>query len=195
MSYDRYLAICNPLHYTSFMDLRLRIHLVLWSWLLTCMIALLLVILIHNLKFCGSSIIDHYCCDLVPLLELSCSDTTFVKLVDYVFAIIFSLLPFFFILFTYLSISITIFGVSSTGGKQKAFSTCSSHLIVVSTFYGTLITIYMVPSKGQLFNVNKVMSLLYTMGTPLFNPIIYSFRNQEMKRALIKYITNISTTK
>ncbi|KAM8972584.1 olfactory receptor 10A7-like [Pelodytes ibericus] len=186
MSYDRYLAICNPLHYSSIMHHRLCLQLVIWSWVLACIVAFILASLMFILEFCGPHIIDHYFCDLAPILKLSCTETTFVEIADVIFGIPYVLAPFLFILYTYISIFITIFGIPSTVSKQKAFSTCSSHLIVVSTYYGTMITIYMLPSKGQ-FNVNKVLSLLYTMGTPFFNPIIYSLRNQEIRKAVIKY--------
>ncbi|XP_075434061.1 olfactory receptor 11A1-like [Ascaphus truei] len=186
MSYDRYLAICNPLRYTSIMDLRLSLHLVLWSWMIVFLVILALVFPICQLQFCGPHIIDHYFCDFDPLLKLSCSDTSIVALEQFVFAIPITVLPFALITSTYVSISITILRIPTTTGRQKAFSTCSSHLTVVGTYYGTLIAIYMTPSRGLSFNLNKVLSLLYTVGTPLFNPIIYSLRNQEIKAALIK---------
>ncbi|CAH2272522.1 hypothetical protein XELAEV_18019472mg, partial [Pelobates cultripes] len=190
MSYDRYLAICNPLHYSSIMNYRLSFHLVLWSWIFSSTIMFILVFLIANLQFCGSDNIDHYFCDLAPLLEMSCSDNTFIELLDMLLTIIFGIIPFVFILFTYICISITIAGIPSTSGKQKAFSTCSSHLTVVCMYYGTIILVYTIPSKGRLFNIKKMLSTLYTIGTPFFNPIIYSFRNQEIKIALIKHVTN-----
>ncbi|KAM8972650.1 olfactory receptor 10A7-like [Pelodytes ibericus] len=192
MSYDRYLAICNPLHYISIMDLRLRVQLVFWSWLIACLVLLFTIFFVCNLQFCGPNIIDHYFCDLEPILELACSDHTIIDLTYFVLAIVLALFPFFFILYTYISIFITITQISSTRGRQKTFSTCSSHLIVVSIYYGTLIAIYMVPSTGQPFHINKVISLLYTMGTPFFNPIIYSLRNQEIKRA-VKYVYMVLT--
>ncbi|XP_075434055.1 olfactory receptor 11A1-like [Ascaphus truei] len=188
MSLDRYLAICNPLRYTSIMDIRLCLHLVTWIWLIAFLLMICLVFPICQLQFCGPHIIDHYFCDFDPLLELSCSDTSIVKLGDFVLAIPTILFPFVFITSTYVSISLTILRIPSTTGRQKAFSTCSSHLAVVGTFYGTIIAIYMAPSGGQSFNVNKVLSLLYTVGTPLFNPIIYSLRNQEIKLALNKIL-------
>ncbi|KAM8972636.1 olfactory receptor 1-like [Pelodytes ibericus] len=190
MSYDRYLAICNPLHYISIMDLQLCVQLVFWSWLSTCVVILFTVLLVCKLQFCGPNKIDHYFCDIKPILELACSDHTIIDLTYFILAILFTIIPFSFIIFTYLSIFITITQISSTRGRQKTFSTCSSHLIVVSIYYGTVIMIYMVPSKGQPYNINKVMSLLYTMGTPFFNPIIYSLRNQEMKRA-VKYVYKV----
>ncbi|KAM8972580.1 olfactory receptor 5G29-like [Pelodytes ibericus] len=189
MSYDRYLAICNPLRYTSIMDSRLQLQLVISSWFFSCILMLMFTLLTRNLQFCGHNIIKHYFCDLGPLLELSCSDVTIIKISNFCTTIFIAIFPFVFIIYTYVSIFITIFRIPSSIGKQKAFSTCSSHLIVVSTYYGTLITIYMVPSKGQLFNINKALSLLYTVGTPFFNPILYSLRNQEIKRAFTKCVS------
>ncbi|CAH2272523.1 olfactory receptor 9K2-like, partial [Pelobates cultripes] len=186
MSYDRYLAICDPLHYIIIMDPRLRVQLALWSWLLACMVMVFIAFLICNLQFCGPHLIDHYFCDIAPVLDLTCSDHTIVDFSYFILAILFALIPFSFILFTYISIFITVSQISSSSGKQKAFSTCSSHLMVVSTYYGTLITIYLVPSKGRSYNVNKIISLLYTMGTPFCNPIIYSLRNQEIKTAVMR---------
>ncbi|XP_075434051.1 olfactory receptor 11A1-like [Ascaphus truei] len=197
MSLDRYLAICNPLRYTSIMDFRLSLHLVTGTWLIAFLLMIFIVIPMCQLQFCGPHIIDHYFCDYDPLLELSCSDTSIVKLGDFVIDIPVILFPFVFITFTYVSISLTILRIPSTTGKQKAFSTCSSHLALVGTFYGTIIAIYMAPYGGQSFNVNKVLSLLYTVGTPLFNPVIYSLRNQEIKLALRKclYIRRSSSIK
>ncbi|CAH2272516.1 olfactory receptor 6P1-like, partial [Pelobates cultripes] len=183
MSYDRYLAICKPLHYTSIMDIWLCLHLAVWSWILSCTVSILIASLIHQLVFCGPHIIDHYFCDFIPLLQLSCSDSTIVKLTDIVLTIPLVILPLSFIFYTYTSIFITISRISTSSGKLKSFSTCSSHLIVVSIYYGTLITIYMAPSNNSSFDVNRTISLLYTVGTPLFNPIIYCLRNKDIKNA------------
>ncbi|XP_075433901.1 olfactory receptor 11L1-like [Ascaphus truei] len=188
MSYDRFLAICDPLHYTSIMDLRLRLHLVFWSWLSGLMITLIIVILVSKLQFCGPNVINHFFCDLAPILELSCSDTSMVEIQAFLFSIPVILFPFVFITVTYIGITITILRISTTTSRQKAFSTCSSHLAVVCTYYGTLITVYLVPSRGLSLNVNKVLSLLYIVVTPLLNPIIYSLRNQEIKATLGKYL-------
>ncbi|XP_075434332.1 olfactory receptor 11A1-like [Ascaphus truei] len=188
MSYDRYLAICNPLHYSSIMGARLCYTLVTLCWMLGFMLTLIVAWLVCELKFCGPNVIDHFFCEFDSLLALSCSDTSIVEIVVFVIAITIIIFPFVFILLTYVNISITILRIPTTTGKQKAFSTCSSHLAVVCMYYGTLIVKYIVPSRGQLRNVNKVLSMLYTVVTPLFNPIIYSLRNQEIRAALRKCI-------
>ncbi|OCT90854.1 hypothetical protein XELAEV_18019471mg [Xenopus laevis] len=190
MSYDRYLAICNPLRYGSIMVFRLCLYMSFWCWVLSFMVSLVLVLLISHLQFCGRSVLDHYFCDLSPLLELSCSSKNVLELTDIIFTIPFILFPFCFILFTYISIGLTILRISSTNGRHKAFSTCSSHLIVVCTYYGMLITIYLVPAKDYTFNMNKMLSLLYTVGTPFLNPVIYSLRNKQIKVALQKCMSS-----
>ncbi|XP_075434035.1 olfactory receptor 11A1-like [Ascaphus truei] len=188
MSYDRYLAICHPLRYTSIMAIRLQYHLVFWSWFLGFTIALIIATQIGMLQFCGTNVIDHVFCDFDPFLELSCMDTSIFKLEQLVLSVPLTFLSFIFIIVTYVSIFLTILRIPSTSGRQKAFSTCSSHLTVVSLFYGTLITIYQVPSSGHLVNLNKVLSLLYIVVTPLFNPIIYSLRSQEIRAAFGKLV-------
>ncbi|KAM4691801.1 olfactory receptor 11A1-like [Rhinophrynus dorsalis] len=187
MSYDRYLAICYPLHYSSIMGLRLLHNLALWSWFFGFVLTLIPLILIRMLRFCGPNVIDHFFCDLAPFLALSCSlNISAVQMEIIVCSVPIILIPFIFIIATYVRIFITILNIHSKTGRQKAFSTCSSHLIVVCTYYGTLIIVYMVPAKGRYININKVLSLLYTVVTPLFNPIIYSLRNKEMKNAMWK---------
>ncbi|OCT59558.1 hypothetical protein XELAEV_18000980mg [Xenopus laevis] len=190
MSYDRYLAICYPLHYVSIMDFRLCLCFSLCSWVLSFLLNSFLNFLICRLQFCGPFVIDHYFCDFSPLLELSCSDYKDVEITDMIFGIPVVLFPFCFIIYTYVSIGLAILRISSTEGRHKAFSTCSSHLIVVCTYFGTLIAVYMAPSKGHRFNMNKLLSLLYTVGTPFFNPLIYSLKNNEIKINLVKYILN-----
>ncbi|KAM4749278.1 olfactory receptor-like protein I9 [Rhinophrynus dorsalis] len=189
MSYDRYLAICKPLHYVSIMNIQLCFYLVMCSWALSVFFGLIDAIPVFLLEFCGCNIIDNIHCDLAPLLEASCTDTFIMKVETIVLSLPIAPGPFLFIISTYARIFLTIFKISSTTGRHKAFSTCSSHLIVVSTYYGILSAKYTVPSKGQLFNLNKVMSLLYTAVTPLLNPIIYSLRNQEIRSALSKWMS------
>ncbi|KAM9296599.1 olfactory receptor 6F1-like [Gastrophryne carolinensis] len=186
MSYDRYLAICYPLHYLSIMNVQLCFHLVAASWLFGFGLTLIPVILLSTLEYCGPDIIDHFFCDLGPLLKLSCSNSNTVETEIIVFSIPIILFPFIFIMITYAKIIVTILKIPSKTGRQKAFSTCSSHLIAVCTYYGTLIIVYMVPSKGHLSGINKALSLLYIVVTPLFTPFIYSFRNKELRSAIRK---------
>ncbi|OCT90806.1 olfactory receptor 5V1 [Xenopus laevis] len=187
MSYDRYLAICNPLRYSYLMNLQICQTLVSCSWLLCFLLVLITVILLCQLQFCASNIIDHYFCDLEPILELSCSDTSFVRTAVLVLSIPTVITAFTFIIITYICIFYTVLRISSSAGRHKAFSTCSAHLTSVCSYYGPLIIIYVVPYRGSSLNANKLLSLLYTVVTPLINPIIYSLRNQEIREVLATF--------
>ncbi|KAM4749260.1 olfactory receptor 6X1-like [Rhinophrynus dorsalis] len=189
MSYDRYLAICIPLHYISIMSIKLCLHLVMSSWLIANIVSVIVIIPVSLLQFCGNNAIDHIYCDLAPLLEVSCSDTYVIETEGIILTVPIAMCPFLFIIMTYVSIFQRILRISSSTGRQKTFSTCSSHIIVVGTYYGILITKYTVPSRGHSLNVNKFISILYTVLTPLFNPIIYSLRNQEIRTELNKWIS------
>ncbi|XP_075433927.1 olfactory receptor 11A1-like [Ascaphus truei] len=189
MSYDRYLAICHPLHYSAIMDFKLCCKMFFWSWFLGFMVTLNMVILVCSFQLCNPNVIDHFFCDLTTLLEHLCSNRFIMDTVISFLGIPCVIFPFFFIIVTYVCITITILRISSTTGRQKAFSTCSSHLAVVCTYYGTLFAKYVVPSKGQSLTVMKITSILYTVATPLFNPIIYTLRNKEIQAALCKCIS------
>ncbi|XP_075135211.1 olfactory receptor 10P22-like [Leptodactylus fuscus] len=184
MSYDRHLAICKPLHYTSTMDISFCLKLVGSSWLLGALSTLNTVLMIFTLDFCGPLVIDHFICDVAPLIKLSCSDTFMVELAIFLLSFPLVLTPFVFIIVTYICIFIAILDIQSASRRQKTFSTCSSHLTSVSVYYGILIIIYVVPSRGHFININKVLFLMYTVVTPLFNPIIYSLKNHEMRKAI-----------
>ncbi|XP_063312713.1 olfactory receptor 11L1-like [Pelobates fuscus] len=186
MSYDRYLAICVPLRYVTIMDFTLRTCLSVLPWMLGFTSNLLGIIPVSNFQFCDGNIIDHIYCDFSPLQKLSCSDTSLVEFIAFLFSTPFFICPCGFITVTYIYILLMILRIPSTTGRQKAFSTCSSHLLVVGAFYGTLIIKYMIPSIGHLLLLNKIMSLLHTVFTPLFNPLVYSLRNQDIRLALRK---------
>ncbi|XP_071969650.1 olfactory receptor 11L1-like [Engystomops pustulosus] len=188
MSYDRYLAICNPLRYSSIMNFRHQICLSTCPWLFGLTLNLIAVLPVSHFNFCHYNIIDHFYCDLYPLQKISCSDTFLVELEVFMFSMPIFVLPCVFIITTYVYIFHTIVKIPSSAIKHKTFSTCSSHLTVVGIFYGTLITKYMIPSKGASLLLNKIVSLLHTVFTPLLNPIIYSLRNQDIKRALTKVL-------
>ncbi|XP_044133509.1 olfactory receptor 11A1-like [Bufo gargarizans] len=188
MSYDRYLAICHPLSYISIMGARLKHHLVLGSWGVSFAITLIIVFLISGLNFCGENIIDHFFCDFVPIIHLSCSDTRLLQIIDPILTAPVTLLPFMVIIVSYVCISVVIVKIPTVKGRQKAFSTCSSHLMVVSLFYTSLIAIYLVPTSGRSVIALKVLSLMYTVVTPFLNPLIYTLRNQEIKSTVIKLV-------
>ncbi|XP_040274177.1 olfactory receptor 6P1-like [Bufo bufo] len=183
MSYDRYLAICRPLRYTSVMNIKLLNGLITYSWMVGFLQSLISHAFILQLDFCGPNVIDHFFCDIAPLLELSCSNRTWVEIEVSIVALFVGLFQMLFIIITYILIFYSIFNMSSKAGKEKALSTCSSHLAVVCTYYGTLIILYLSPARGYSFSLNKMLSLINTMVTPFLNPIIYTMRNQEIRTA------------
>ncbi|KAG9468502.1 hypothetical protein GDO78_022616 [Eleutherodactylus coqui] len=187
MAYDRYLAICRPLHYHNIMNTRLQKVLVIYCWVFSFLLTQITLNYLCQLYFCGPYVINHFFCDLAPFVELTCSLKTDLKLMILIVAVPIMVIPFILVIISYLCVFITILGISSAKGRKKTFSTCSSHLTVVTMYYGTIITIYMVPANGDTLTLNKLLSFLYIAITPLFNPIIYCLRNQEM-RAVIENI-------
>ncbi|XP_063302512.1 olfactory receptor 11L1-like [Pelobates fuscus] len=188
MSYDRYVAVCKPLHYVTIMNFPFCLSLVVFSWILGFLLALIVSILLSNLTFCNPKYIDHLFCDLVPLVQLSCSDTTVLQIVIYLIGVPETVIETVFIISTYVCIFCAVHRISSTTGRHKAFSTCSSHLAVVCTYYGTVTAIYIFPSRESSSGINKIVSLIYTVVTPLLNPVIYSLKNQEIKTAIKKLL-------
>ncbi|XP_077169628.1 olfactory receptor 11L1-like [Paroedura picta] len=184
MSYDRYLAICKPLHYATLMNGRLCLQLVAVSWVSGVLVSTSLTLKISWLSFCGPNVIDNYFCDISSDIRyVSCSDTHLFELSSFIFASVFTLPPFLLTLSSYIFIIVSILRISSTMGRRKAFSTCSSHLSVVVLYYGTLMLVYMVPRSRNLREMKKVFSLFYTVLAPMVNPLIYSLRNKEVREA------------
>ncbi|CAM5158047.1 unnamed protein product [Eretmochelys imbricata] len=188
MSYDRYLAICKPLHYGTCMNGKLCLQLAAGCWISGFLPCTIMMRFMSQLIFCGPKVMDHFFCDLTPMLKLSCSDISQIMLVLYIFSFPDAVFPFLLILTSYVCIVSTILRIPSTTGRQKAFSTCISHLIVVTLFYGTIMIVYMLPKSSNLRALNKVFSVCYTVLTPLANPLIYSLRNREVKEALRKAV-------
>ncbi|NXE56772.1 OR5BL protein, partial [Casuarius casuarius] len=186
MSYDQYLAICQPLLHASLMTWKVSLQLAAASWLMGFLICTVVTSFLSHLRFSGPREIDHFFCDLTPLLELACSDTRVVTLLAFILSVLDIVFPFLFTLASYVCIVAAILRIPSSVGRQKAFSTFSSHLTIVSVFYGTLIAVYTLPRTAPLRQLNKVFSFFYTMLTPLVNPLIYSLRNREVREALGK---------
>nr|XP_023398173.1 olfactory receptor 8K3-like [Loxodonta africana] len=184
MSYDRYVAICNPLCYTDIMSQRMCSVLVAIPYLYSTFISRLVTIKIFNLSFCGYNVIRHFYCDVLPLLSLLCSNTHEIKLVILILSVFDLISSPLIVLLSYIRIIVSILRLKSAEGRHKAFSTCGSHLTVVVVFYGTLIFMYLQPKSSHSFDTDKMASIFYTLVIPMLNPLIYSLRNRDVKCAL-----------
>nr|XP_016851295.1 PREDICTED: olfactory receptor 6-like isoform X2 [Anolis carolinensis] len=184
MAYDRYVAICFPLRYTAIMSTRFSIKLAGGSWLSGFTISIFKVSFISQITFCGSNIINHFFCDISPVLNLACTDMSLAEMVDFVLAIIILVLPLSVTVLSYIYIIATILSISSTTGRNKAFSTCASHLSVVILYYTAMIFMYVRPKAISSYNSNKLISVIYAVLTPMLNPWIYCLRNKEVKKAI-----------
>ncbi|XP_061447993.1 olfactory receptor 13G1-like, partial [Rhineura floridana] len=184
MSFDRYAAICHPLKYTVIMRKEVCVGIASGVWGAGIVNSAVYTGLMLKLSFCNSNIINHFFCDIPPLLQLSCSDTSLNEMMAFVADVIFGICSCGLTLTSYFFILRAIFRIRSTEGKKKAFSTCSSHLIVVSFFFSSVIYTYIRPSSDYSPEKDKFVSLLYSVVTPVVNPLIYSLRNKEVKEAL-----------
>ncbi|XP_007937885.1 olfactory receptor 1361-like [Orycteropus afer afer] len=183
MAYDRFVAVCHPLHYTTKMTPQLCVLFVAGSWVTANLHALLHTLLMARLSFCADNTIPQFFCD-VNILKLSCSDTHLNDMMILVVAGLVMIAPFICILISYLLVAGAVLRVPSTKGKWKAFSTCGSHLAVVSLYYGTIIAVYFTPSSTHSAEADTAGTVLYTVVTPMLNPFIYSLRNKDLKGAL-----------
>ncbi|OCT72852.1 hypothetical protein XELAEV_18035831mg [Xenopus laevis] len=187
MAYDRFVAICNPLRYPIIMSRTLYASLAAASWLSGFLNAILHTVMTSNLSFCKTTqSINHFFCDIPPLIQAACNSTNTSKTLLYVVSVFLGFTPFLFIVISYVRIISNIVKIKSSDGRQKAFSTCSSHLIVVTMFYGTANLNYIGPASGYPLQLERLSSLLYSILTPLLNPVIYCLRNKEVKEALKK---------
>ncbi|XP_077024158.1 olfactory receptor 6C74-like [Tamandua tetradactyla] len=190
MSYDRYVAICKPLLYATIMSSRVCTQLVLSSWLSGLLTISPGLIMGLELEFCDANIIDHFACDYSPVLKLSCTNTHVIELLSFILAIVTLLLTLALVIFSYANIIRTILKIPSAQRRKKAFSTCSSHVIVVSISYGSCIFMYIKPSAEERVSLNKVIVLLNSSVVPALNPFIYTLRNKQVKQALKNIIQN-----
>ncbi|XP_010599326.1 olfactory receptor 11G2-like [Loxodonta africana] len=188
MAFDRYLAICRPLHYPTIMTGCLCTNLVVNCWIFGFLWFLLPIIIISQMSFCGSRIIDHFLCDPGPLLALTCKRAPVMELFFSTLSPLPLIILFLFIMGSYTLILRAVLRVPSAAGKRKAFSTCGSHLAVVSLFYGSVLVMYGSLSSQEEDGMQKIVTLFYSVMTPLLNPVIYSLRNKDMKRALQKFL-------
>lgn len=186
MAYDRYVAICNPLHYPVVMSTRFCGSLVFASYSIGFADSFVNVLCMSRLNFCDSNVIHHFFCDTSPVLALSCTDTNDIEIMIFIVAGSTLMVSLITISVSYVSILLTILKITSTSGKRRAFSTCASHLLGVTIFYGTMIFTYLKPSSSYSLGKDQVASVFYTIVIPMLNPLIYSLRNKEVKNAFIR---------
>ncbi|XP_018427955.1 PREDICTED: olfactory receptor 1019-like [Nanorana parkeri] len=186
MSYDRYVAICRPLLYVSVMTSKKCLSLVFLCFSIGFLQSVVQTSCVFSLEFCGPNFIDHFYCDVPPLLILACSSTLWCDSITFFFVSACGIGSLMTILVSYTFIVTSIIQIKSSKGRQKAFGTCSSHLMCISIFYGTVFFIYLRPPNSAFENQDKSASVFYTVMIPMLNPLIYSLRNQEVKRAIKK---------
>nr|XP_044607664.1 olfactory receptor 7D4-like [Equus asinus] len=194
MAYDRFVAICHPLHYNVIMNPRLCGLLVLMCWFTIFWVSLLHILLMRQLTFCIGTEIPHFFCELAQVLKLACSDTLINNIIMYVATALIGVFPLTGILFSYSKIVSSLMRISSAGGKYKAFSTCGSHLSSVSLFYGTSLGVYLSSAVTHSSHRSSVASVMYTVVTPMLNPFIYSLRNKDVKGALGRLLSRASSS-
>ncbi|XP_069326710.1 olfactory receptor 8J3-like [Eulemur rufifrons] len=190
MAYDRYVAICNPLLYTVVVSRKICLLLVSLTYLYGFSTAVVVSSCVFSLSYCSSNIINHFYCDNVPLLALSCSDIYLPETVVYISGATNLFSSMITVLVSYFNIVLSILRIRSSEGRKKAFSTCGSHMTAVTVFYGTLLFMYLQPQTNHSLDTDKMASVFYTLVIPMLNPLIYSLRNKDVKNALKKFMAN-----
>ncbi|EFB17097.1 hypothetical protein PANDA_010796, partial [Ailuropoda melanoleuca] len=193
MSYDRYVAICHPLHYTVIMSWRVCTILAATCWTFSFLLALVHITLILRLPFCGPQKINHFLCQILSVLKLACADTRLNQIVLFAASVFVLVVPLCLVLMSYMHILFAILRIQSGEGRRKAFSTCSSHLCVVGLFFGSAIVMYMAPKSSYSQEQRKILSLFYSLFNPMLNPLIYSLRNTEVMGALRRFLGKTSS--
>ncbi|XP_068849184.1 olfactory receptor 11G2-like [Capricornis sumatraensis] len=189
MSFDQFLAICRPLHYPIIMTRRLCVLLVVFCWAGGFLWLLTPLILIFQVPFCGPNTVDHFLCDLAPLLALSCAPVSGIRLICGIVSSLIIFLTLLYILGTYFCVLNVVLRMSSGSGRQKALSTCAFHLAAVSLFCGSVMVMHGSPGSGEYPGIQKFVTLFYALATPFFNLVIYNFQNKDMEEALIKFLS------
>ena len=190
MAYDRYVAICNPLLYMAVVSRQVCFLLVSLTYLYSFSTAIVVSCCVFSMSYCSCNVINHFYCDTVPLIALSCSDTSLPETVVFISAstnLMFSITV---VVASYFNIILSILRIRSSEGRKRAFSTCASHITAVSVFYGTLLFMYLQPRNNHSLNIDKMASVFYTLVIPMLNTMIYSLRNKDVKAALRKFLTN-----
>ena len=194
MAYDRYVAVCNPLRYPVLMNRRVCLLLAAGAWFGGSLDGFLLTPITMNVPYCGSRNIDHFFCEIPAVLKLACADTSLYETLMYICCVLMLLIPISIISTSYSLILLTVHRMRSAEGRKKAFTTCSSHLTVVSIFYGAAFYTYVLPKSFHTLEQDKVISAFYTIVTPMLNPLIYSLRNKDVTGAFKKIFAQCLST-